>query len=202
MHSEYYDDEARTNRDIRPQSDDETDVESQDRHLHIRTSSQSSENGLPIPVWMRESAKSFKYTWVPLPLRKAGRAAATWIKGPSPPRELRIQPIYPKIQEAPLRLMDRYVPKQRHRICLLIALYAAWFLTWSLMLKHNSTSGYIEGYGKPANIWCGASFWLVVHSNVLSALLITTQERRKRLRTQWEWLQTLLIRPSCVSLPC
>ena len=27
------------------------------------------------------------------------------------------------------------------------------------MLKHNATSGYIKGYGRPTNLWCGASFW-------------------------------------------
>lgn len=162
MPTEYRDDEEQsTTRNIPYLTDEDTDVESQDRDLPIRNSSQSSENGLPIPIWMRESAKSFRYRWLPLPLRKAGRATLEWIKGPRPPRELRIEPLYPDIQSAPLRLMDRYLPKQRHRICLLIAFYAIWFLTWSLMLKHNSTSAYIEGYGKPSSLWCGASFWFV-----------------------------------------
>jgi hypothetical protein len=165
MRTEYRDDEDQSTPNIPYLTDDETDVESQDRNLHIRNASESSENGHSIPIWMRESAKSFKYKWVPLPLRKAGRATAEWIKGPIPPRELRISPLYPQIQEAPLRLMDRYIPKQRHRICLLIALYATWFLTWSLMLKQNSTSGYIKGYGKPSNIWCGASFWFANSTN-------------------------------------
>jgi hypothetical protein len=162
MHTEYRDDEDQSTHNVPDLTDSETDVESQDRNLHIRNASESSENGLPIPIWMRESAKSFRYKWVPLPLRKAGRATAEWVKGPIPPRELRINPLYPQIQEAPIRLMDKYLPKQRHRICLLVAFYAVWFLMWSLMLKHNSTSGYIEGYGKPTNIWCGASFWFVI----------------------------------------
>lgn len=161
MRTEYRDDEDQPTRNGPYPTDEETGVQSQDQTLHLRNASESSENGLPVPIWMRESAKSFKYKWVPLPLRKAGRASVEWIKGPEPPRELRIKPFYPKIQEAPLRLMDRYIPKQRHRICLLIAFYAVWFLVWSLMLKHNSTSGFIEGYGKPANIWCGTSFWFV-----------------------------------------
>lgn len=161
MHTEYRDDEDQPPNNPSALTDSEADVESQDRTLHIRNASESSENGLPIPIWMRESAKSFRYKWVPLPLRKAGRATAEWIKGPIPPRELRIKPLYPQIQEAPIRWMDKYLPKQRHRIFLLISFYAVWFLIWSLMLKHNSGSAYIEGYGKPSNIWCGASFWLV-----------------------------------------
>jgi hypothetical protein len=162
MHTEYRDDENQPAHNIPFITDEETDVESQDQNLHIRNASESSENGLPIPIWMRESAKSFRYKWIPLPLRKAGRATAKWIKGPIPPHELRIKPLVPQIQEAPLRLMDRYLPEHRHRICLLIAFYAVWFLTWSLMLNHNSTAGHIEGYGKPTNIWCGASFWFVI----------------------------------------
>lgn len=163
MTPEYRDDESESTHNIPSLTAQDTDLESRDHTLHIRNASASdtTENELPIPIWMRESAKSFKYKWIPLPLRKAGRATAEWIKGPKPPRELRIKPLYPHIQEAPLRLMDRYMPKQRHRICLLIASYAVWLLIWSLMLKHNSASAYIEGYGKPSNIWCGASFWLV-----------------------------------------
>ncbi len=162
MHTEYRDDEDHPTHNVPRSTDSDTDVESQDRNLHIRNASESSENGLAIPIWMRESAKSFRFKWVPLPLRKAGRATAKWITGPTPPRVLRIKPLYTQIQEAPIRWMDKYLPKQRHRIFLLIALYAVWFLIWSLMLKHNSTSAYIEGYGKPSNIWCGASFWFVL----------------------------------------
>ena len=137
MLTEYRDDEDRPAHNIPGLTESDNDVESQDRNLHIRNASESSENGLPIPT-------------------------AKWIKGPIPPRELRIKPLYPQIQEAPIQWMDKYLPKQRHRLSLLIALYAVWFLIWSLMLKHNSTSAYIEGYGKPSNIWCGASFWFVL----------------------------------------
>src|SRR2546423_10942139 len=138
--------------------DVEDSVEPQSHTLHVHSDSESS-NPLPLPVWMRESSNSFRYRWVPLPLRKAGRAAANWIKGPQPPRDLHITLWLPRIQEAPIRLLDRYAPKRRHRIMLLLVLYATWLLTWSLMLWHNSTSGFIKGYGKPASLWCGASFW-------------------------------------------
>lgn len=128
--------------------------------LHVRSTPDSPiERALPIPIWLRESAASFQYKWVPLPLRKAGRAIVSWAKGPVPPRVLKIEPIFPKIQQAPIRFMDNYVPNKKQRIILLMALYTAWFLTWALMVKHHSTSGFIKGYGKPTNLWCGASFW-------------------------------------------
>lgn len=201
MNTEYRDDEEHPSNSIPRLTDEENDTESQDGYLHISNASDSSENGLPIPMWMRESAKSFKYRWVPLPLRKAGRATIGWIKGPTPPRELRIIPFYPQVQEAPLRLMNRYLPKQRHRICLLIGFYAIWFLTWSLMLRHNTSSGYIEGYGKPSNIWCGASFWSVTLSILASGMiLMNRQEQRQWLWFEWQWLQTLLVCSSSISL--
>jgi LCCL domain len=163
MGSEYRDDEEAAVRDIPYLTDDETDVEPQDRTLHIRSASESSDSQtrptLPLPVWMRESAKSFRFRWVPLPLRKAGRATAAWIKGPVPPRELKIIPLFPHIQEAPIRFLDRYFPKKRHRIFFLLVFYASWFLTWSLILRAHSTSGFITGYGRSTNIWCGANFW-------------------------------------------
>ncbi|KAJ9616930.1 hypothetical protein H2200_000650 [Cladophialophora chaetospira] len=128
--------------------------------LHIRSTPDSPTSAaLPLPIWLRESASSFKYKWVPLPVRKVGRAVVTWVKGPKPPRVLKIDPIFPKIQQAPIKLLDRYAPKKKQRFILLMALYVAWFLTWSLMVKHHSTSGFIKGYGKPTNLWCGASFW-------------------------------------------
>ena len=194
-HTQYRDEDRDVPQDIPYLTDDETDAESPDANLHFRAASESSDAALPVPVWMRESSKDFKYRWVPLPMRKAGRSVASWlkkpvlivwmqestksfryrwvplpvrkagravmnwVKGPVPPRELRIQPYFPWIQEAPIRLLDKYLPKRRHRIVLLVVFYACWFLAWSLMLRHNSGSAYIKGYGKPENLWCGASFW-------------------------------------------
>src|SRR5437868_14697627 len=127
----HYNDEP-TAHDFPSLIDDETDAESQDHCLHLGSEPESS-NPLPLPVWMRESAKSFKYKWVPLPLRKAGRAIARWVRGPQPPRDLHISPLFPRIQEAPLRLLDWLAPKKRQRVFLLLALYACWLSTWSLM---------------------------------------------------------------------
>jgi len=141
-------------------TDEEGDVEQQSsRNLHIRTASESSERTSPVPAWLRQTGKSSSFDWVPTWAKKAGSAVGTWVKGPQPPRVLKIDPIFPKLQEAPIKLLDRYVPKQRHRACLLVAFYAIWFLVWSLMLKKHAGTGEIEGYGEPSNLWCGATFW-------------------------------------------
>lgn len=160
MSSEYHDEESAPAPEFPSLTDEETEVESQERVLQIETASQdSNEPDLPLPIWMREQAKAFRYKWVPLPVRKAARATAVWVKGPDPPCHLTIKPLFPRIQEAPIKLLGRFAPKQRHRIFLLFFVYCVWFLVWALMVRHNSTDGYIQGFGKPSHIWCGATFW-------------------------------------------
>ncbi|KAI1963910.1 hypothetical protein LOZ58_001771 [Ophidiomyces ophidiicola] len=114
---------------------------------------------LPVPVWLSESSKAFKWKWVPLPLRKAGRSTVAFLRGPQPPQDLRFKPLFPRIQEFPVRLLDRFLPKRKHKIALLLLVYFSWFLSWSLVLRHSVSSGYIKGYGKPQLISCSASYW-------------------------------------------
>ena len=129
--------------------------------LHVRSSALSDiENGhASLPVWLRESSKSFHWKWVPLPVRHLARHTAAWSKGPDPPQIQSITPFFPYVQEMPLRLVDRYLPKKIQKVEALITLYAAWLLTFVLVLRHSSFSGEIEGYGLPAPIWCGANLW-------------------------------------------
>lgn len=154
-HTRYRDDP-----EIPALTDDEEDTETT-ADLHVRSSSNSSDAALPVPAWLRPSGKPGRLNlrWLPKPIKKAGSAVALWTKGPQPPRELKIDPIFPSVQEAPLKLLDKYVPKQRHRACLLLGLLATWFLVWSLLLKRQAGTGEIIGYGKPNNIWCGATWW-------------------------------------------
>ncbi|RMD42197.1 hypothetical protein DV735_g2918, partial [Chaetothyriales sp. CBS 134920] len=156
----YRDEEDAREPSIPPLTDDESEAESgRDFHVHGADDDDYDEaHGLPAPAWL-DHASSLTNRWIPPRLRKAGRVVVKWVKGPVPPRELHIDGIFPQIQEAPLRLLDRYVPKKRQRIALLVALYATWFLTWSLLVRHRATTGYIKGYGAPTNLWCGASFW-------------------------------------------
>lgn len=114
-----------------------------------------------LPVWVRESSKSFRWGWVPLPLRKAGRAIARWVEGPVPPHTLLLTPLFPRIQEVPVRCLERFFPKRRHKIALLMLLYAAWFLPWFIVLAHSRRAGYIEGYGVPQTLSCATTFWSV-----------------------------------------
>lgn len=119
-----------------------------------------SEGGLRrLPIWIQESSKSFRWGWVPLPLRKAGRAVVRWVKGPEPPHELLFRPLFPNIQALPVTYFERLFPKRKQKIAVLLFLYFSWFLSWFLVLLHSASSGYIEGYGRPQTLSCSASFW-------------------------------------------
>lgn len=113
----------------------------------------------PLPVWLQESYKSFHWRWVPLPLRKIGRATADWIKGPDPPHMLLLKPLFPRFQELPVQYLDHFFPKRKHKVSLLLLLYLAWFLPWFLVLLHSRQAGYIEGYGRPQTLSCSTNFW-------------------------------------------
>ncbi|KAJ5176881.1 uncharacterized protein N7482_002758 [Penicillium canariense] len=117
------------------------------------------ETGSALPIWLQESSKSFRWGWVPLPLRKAGRATANWIKGPDPPHMLLLKPLFPRLQELPVQYLDHFFPKRKQKIALLMLLYATWFLPWFLVLLHSRSSGYIEGYGQLQTISCSTNFW-------------------------------------------
>ncbi|KAL9006613.1 MAG: hypothetical protein Q9188_000650 [Gyalolechia gomerana] len=112
-----------------------------------------------LPVWLRESSKSFHWRWVPYRLRQFARAVAAWTEGPDPPRMQKITPFYPSLQEAPVRLIARYFPRKVQKAGVLGAFLLCWLLTFSLVLHHSASAGNIKGYGRPQPIWCGASYW-------------------------------------------
>lgn len=123
----------------------------------------SSSSSSSLPVWLRESSKSFRWGWVPLPLRKAGWGVVRWVKGPVPPRTLLLKPLLPHLQELPVRYLERFFPKRKHKIALLLLFYTAWFLPWFLILLHSRSSGYIQGYGRPQTLSCASTYWYVIH---------------------------------------
>lgn len=96
---------------------------------------------------------------VPPSIKRTWRKVLTWVKGPQPPRIYKIKPIFPQIQEAPLRLLDRYAPKRIQRFCLLISFYLVWIFCFSLVLHKSSIAADVKGYGSPVRLACGSSFW-------------------------------------------
>ncbi|KAF1363589.1 LCCL domain-containing protein, partial [Lizonia empirigonia] len=96
---------------------------------------------------------------VPPRLQLAWRQVKTWVKGPQPPRPWKIHPLSPKIQTAPLRFIDTFFPKKKHKVALLVVFYAAWISGFALVLHKSAFSADVPGYGSPVRIGCTQRFW-------------------------------------------
>ena len=129
-----------------------------------------------LPVWLRESSKSFRWRWVPLPLRKAARAVARWSRGPDPPQVQRIRPVFPAVQAAPGKFVQRFLPTRVHKALGLAVLYVAWLVPFVVLIRKGAAEGNVEGWGVPTPIWCGASLWyatsLALGQEALDALCV------------------------------
>lgn len=148
----YHDDTPRDSLDANPTYDGTADIE----NLQVRSHSDST------------NARDFtaKHNWlepvarrIPTPIKKTSLALFTWVKGPDPPRQWTIKPIFPGLQTAPLTLLDRWCPKQVQKIWLLIAFYLLWILTFSLFVQRSAVAQDLPKYGAPQVLWCGASLW-------------------------------------------
>jgi hypothetical protein len=128
-----------------------------------RDSGDSGESDYPheslTPRFMQDQAAWKHWKWVPYPVRKITQTTFRWIAGPQTPRIWKIDPWFPSIQHAPLRLLDRVLPAKRHRLYLFFAYFAAWILTFALVYWRGEATSEIEGWGEPSDIGCGASYW-------------------------------------------
>ena len=138
--------------------DDPIDESTQTNVLHM--DDLSDDSSPPTPRFMQDQA-SYRYMrWVPTPVRRVSKSIIKWAKGPDPPQIHTIEPILPIVQEFPIRLLDYYIPKRRHRIALLLAFYFTWILTFAVVMKQSTIATEIEGWGAPGNIGCGNTYWV------------------------------------------
>jgi hypothetical protein len=93
------------------------------------------------------------------PIRRVSSSVWRWIEGPQPPQIQRISPVFPRLQTAPIRVLNKLLPKRKHRVLLLLAFYFCWTVTFGAVLRLSTASVEIEGYGHPTQISCLASYW-------------------------------------------
>lgn len=142
---------------IRPYHDDPEDSDSIGADSPLRQTPTIELEGLRgqfNPSWQERIANN-----VPPGVHRAWAATKEWVKGPQPPRIYTITPIFPKVQHAPLSLLDRYAPRKTHRTFLLGFWYLAWLLVFSLALWRSSFAARIPGYGSPTRLGCSARYW-------------------------------------------
>lgn len=115
------------------------------------------------PRFLQDEGSWKGWTWVPTPCRRIGGRIVKWAKGPDPPQIQRIQPILPTIQELPMRLLDKFVPKTKDRIILLLVFYMSWITTFGLVLRQSTFASQVADYGVPVNLGCGNTFWFAAN---------------------------------------
>ncbi|KAL7776002.1 hypothetical protein CFE70_006414 [Pyrenophora teres f. teres 0-1] len=97
--------------------------------------------------------------YIPPRLQRVWDKVVVWVKGPQPPRPWKIRPFFPRIQTAPIQLLNNYFPKRKQKIALLVFFYFCWILTFGLVLHRSAFAADIPGYGSPVRIRCTDRFW-------------------------------------------
>ncbi|KAF4446247.1 hypothetical protein F53441_10089 [Fusarium austroafricanum] len=130
-----------------------------DAPLETRTRLEVDESDPPTPRFLQDEGSWKRWKWVPYPVRRGVNWIVKWSHGPVNPQPHRIKPLFPVVQEYPLLLVDRFVPKRKHRIWLVLFYLSIWVVTFALVKRQDTISSYIEGWGSPQNIGCGVSYW-------------------------------------------
>ncbi|KAH9904961.1 hypothetical protein F4778DRAFT_731333 [Xylariomycetidae sp. FL2044] len=113
----------------------------------------------PAPRFMQDQGAWRHFRWVPYPVRTWAKAAGRWMNGPQTPKVWKIDPFFPAVQRAPLRLLDRILPGKRSRAYLLFFYAAVWLIIFVIVLWRGQVATEIDGYGQASDISCGSQFW-------------------------------------------
>ncbi|KPM38381.1 hypothetical protein AK830_g8190 [Neonectria ditissima] len=138
-----------------------TDSELPDAPLPLETNLQLEidESDPPTPRFIQDEGSWKEWKWVPYSVRRVSRKVSKWSKGPANPQPYRIKPFFPTVQEYPLWLIDRFLPKFKHRVWLAFFYFAIWIVTFVLVKRQGTLATEIAGWGEPQNIGCGVTYW-------------------------------------------
>lgn len=95
-----------------------------------------------------------------LTIKTASGAVWRWIKGPVPPQELRISPIFPNVQAAPLRLLNIVCPKRKHKLAAYIAFISIWMTVFVVVTHYQYFETETDRqYGPTTKLACTNAIW-------------------------------------------
>ncbi|KAF2683460.1 hypothetical protein K458DRAFT_305534 [Lentithecium fluviatile CBS 122367] len=94
---------------------------------------------------------------IPPPLSRAGYKVAQWVRGPQPPKEYRIKPLFESVQTFPIRLLGR-LPRLA-RICVYICAFMLWIIVFGVLLRKFGLPNDFVGFGTPVRLSCVARLW-------------------------------------------
>ncbi|KAL6708761.1 hypothetical protein ACN47E_002457 [Coniothyrium glycines] len=121
--------------------------------LHIHEPSPRS----PPPHPFRHSLREKLSAALPRPLSLFAHSAATWLRGPVPPRKQSITPVCERWQTAPARvvgLMPRGVRRGLYVLCCVL-----WVVVFGVVLWEGSLPLDVGGLGPPVRLGCVAALW-------------------------------------------
>jgi len=126
---------------------------SSSRHLEMTDSGSSTSD---------EASQKERGRWrrhIPVRAKKAWKATETWTQGPADARDYVIRPLFPKVQEFPLYLVERFLKQRKFRVGVVALYYAVWLVAFALVKRREVYSTDIAGWGDPQPIGCGVTYW-------------------------------------------
>lgn len=96
---------------------------------------------------------------IPNGVQRRSGATVRWLRGPEPTRTWKIRPLLPRVQQLPLRLVDKLLPRLWQRAIALLVFYVCWIATFGAVMHKSSAVDEVDGQGSPFLVGCGASFW-------------------------------------------
>ena len=96
---------------------------------------------------------------IPAPLSRAAHKVAQWARGPQPPKEYHIKPLFEQVQIFPIRLLAR-LPRLA-RICIFICAFMLWIVLFGVLISKFAFPDNFEGFGAPVRLSCVARPWYV-----------------------------------------
>jgi hypothetical protein len=82
-----------------------------------------------------------------------------WTKGPSPKKQHTINPFFPSIQGAPIKILDRLCRPVRWKIVAFLSVFVTWLILFAFLVRRNESPPQVEGFGIPKRLSCAVSPW-------------------------------------------
>ncbi|RSL53085.1 hypothetical protein CEP54_010583 [Fusarium duplospermum] len=136
-----------------------TDAGHPDAPLETQSNLEIDDNDPPTPRFIQDEGSWKRWRWVPYPVRRVWKKVTKWSRGPASPQPYRIKPFFPIVQEYPLYLVERFIPKFKHRAWLVFFYLSIWIVTFALVKRKDTIASEIEGWGRPQTIGCGVTYW-------------------------------------------
>ncbi|KAH6611055.1 lccl domain containing [Trichoderma cornu-damae] len=126
--------------------------------LEVIDDNSSSDGSPPTPRFIQDERSSKRWKKIPYPVRRVLLAIAKWSRGPANAQPFRIKPLFPVVQEYPLYLVERFLPKA-YRVWVLFLYFSIWLITFVLVKRQETVASTVEGWGQSQPISCGDTYW-------------------------------------------